>query len=536
MRVIRYYILHAGKNSIKRLLKSPIGAILCICLCILMVSMFFSIKEKTEKRQTVSVEILQQQDADNAREVEVLLVIASVVLFLYFTYQIGSGQKKGTYIFQMPDVNLLFSAPLKPQTNLMLRLISKMGGSLAAALYMIFQLPNLIANMGMPVAGALGLLFNYFLMLVMGMLCSVLTYCLCGQFDILKKVIRPIIYIVLGLVGVVYIVQVLIIGKSPADAGIWLFNSKWFYGVPFAGWIKGLSAGFLENKVSYIAIFGAIILFSSILMVVLIFTIKTDFYEDAMSGAQKIQEAVNASKEGRQTAVERKHSKKVNRTMEMKSGFGANTFYYKAVMTHLRGKKLGLFNGSSTFFYVLCIGISLFSTYILKRDLFLLFNIVLLFVSFFYSAGSSISYELSNNFMFLIPESAFKKAAYNCFADMQNYLYDTALPYVIACVIFGKDMATILAGYFLMISFFYLFNQVGAWIDMICPSTIGLQLRAFVLLLLRIVAVIPVLIVFLLGKVLWSTMVGIILCDFLFVGFGTLFLRLSSLLIHKGRD
>ena len=96
--------------------------------------------------------------------------------------------------------------------------------------------------------------------------------------------------------------------------------------------------------------------------------------------------------------------------------------------------------------------------------------------------------------------------------------------------------ATILAGYFLMISFFYLFNQVGAWIDMICPSTIGLQLRAFVLLLLRIVAVIPVLIVFLLGKVLWSTMVGIILCDFLFVGFGTLFLRLSSLLIHKGRD
>ena len=73
-----------------------------------------------------------------------------IVFLAILLWGMYSGSKDGTDIFQMADVNLLFTAPMKPQSVLMFRLSFQMVATVFASIYLVFYRFQIsFVNMGL---------------------------------------------------------------------------------------------------------------------------------------------------------------------------------------------------------------------------------------------------------------------------------------------------------------------------------------------------------------------------------------------------
>ena len=159
MKLFLYYALHSFKNQIKKLFKTWVIAFLAVCFIFgIVIGIGAAIVSNTiesnyentdatyegeEDDPTDSDEniILTEEDIKNTLGI-LELALGGITLLIFGFYTL-TGDKNGSSIFCMADVNLLFSAPMKPQSVLAFRLTAKVGTALLASLYLLFQLPNL---------------------------------------------------------------------------------------------------------------------------------------------------------------------------------------------------------------------------------------------------------------------------------------------------------------------------------------------------------------------------------------------------------
>ena len=146
MRLWGYYAWHTFWNTIKKMFRSTF---LVIILAIFGFGIIFGliagvVGSMVEKQQSVET-VESSSEADRVQEeateeeetqktpqeiaaiktyVEAGVMIVFLAILLWGMY---SGSKDGTDIFQMADVNLLFTAPMKPQSVLMFRLSFQYG-------------------------------------------------------------------------------------------------------------------------------------------------------------------------------------------------------------------------------------------------------------------------------------------------------------------------------------------------------------------------------------------------------------------------
>ena len=165
MRLWGYYAWHTFWNTIKKMFRSTF---LVIILAIFGFGIIFgliggvvgSMVEKQQSLETVESsseadrvqeETMEEEETQKTPQeiaaiktyVEAGVMIVFLAILLWGMY---SGSKDGTDIFQMADVNLLFTAPMKPQSVLMFRLSFQMVATVFASIYLVFQIPNLVVN------------------------------------------------------------------------------------------------------------------------------------------------------------------------------------------------------------------------------------------------------------------------------------------------------------------------------------------------------------------------------------------------------
>ncbi len=142
----------------------------------------------------------------------------------------------------MADVNLLFQAPMKPQSVLLFRLIFKMGGLIAAGLYLIFQIPNLHMNMGVPMGACIAMLAVWGLTLVTGQLLSVLVYTITATHVRLRKYIVPAVVGICGAAALAFAAYWQSSGGDLLSSAFAFWCSKGALLIPIWGWIKAVLA------------------------------------------------------------------------------------------------------------------------------------------------------------------------------------------------------------------------------------------------------------------------------------------------------
>lgn len=163
-----------------------------------------------------------------------------IVFLAILLWGMYSGSKDGTDIFQMADVNLLFTAPMKPQSVLMFRLSFQMVATVFASIYLVFQIPNLVVNMGLGASAVVAIFAGWILLLVFQRLMIVLTYTVCTTHEKLKPYVFPLIVGIVVLLGMIAGGTYLANGQNLLEAAQMTFASHWLRYLPVIGWYKGM--------------------------------------------------------------------------------------------------------------------------------------------------------------------------------------------------------------------------------------------------------------------------------------------------------
>lgn len=272
---------------------------------------------------------------DVAGEIEEVNLIAqnvtgilTLLALAFFVFRLYKATEKNVTFFSMADVNLLFTAPVKPSRLLvyyMVRsLLPSLGGSLLFVLYSTAQLNQAYElnfwNLGAMILG-LGLFFFILSPL------RFLIYTLNTKFGILSHVKKGVI--ALGVLLALMIILPGLFAERFMDGAFAWIGASWFDYFPFVGWSRGILM-YLghENWVKLLVLILAYIA-SYTLIVKMVLTHAGMYYEDVLESTQA-KEDIRQKAKGKQEASESNVSLNAKKELDVPSfGVGAVALYWR---------------------------------------------------------------------------------------------------------------------------------------------------------------------------------------------------------------
>ena len=226
----------------------------------------------------------------------------------YFWIYTNSGLSTGSSLFTMPDIGLLFVAPISPKKILMYGLINTVGKTLLGSIFILFQIGNLKNSLNYGFREIIILFLVFALMALFGQLLSIGIYILTNSNPVRKKIILSIFYTLAALIILsIYMIQ----HKNQIgllDAAIQFMDAKWTGYIPVAGWTTMLFYGCVHHQISSIIIAAAFFAGFGGLILILLTAGNADYYEDVLVSTETVYQTQKAAKEGRmvQSSIARK--------------------------------------------------------------------------------------------------------------------------------------------------------------------------------------------------------------------------------------
>ena len=490
MRLFAYYAIHSFINTIKKLFKTWIAIFfLAICLGGLIggvVATIGSSKEASTANEEV-VEEVEEESGPNFFESRGI----DKGTFVDFCVSLGFlalvalnvlNAKNSGKMFKPGDIIMLFASPLKPQSVMMFRLMGSIGISILASLYMLFQLPNLILNAHISVWGAVSLIIAFGTTTMVGTLFQVTFYTLSSRKGRNVKDFTKAIAIFYGLIALGYVIYTIIDGGDYFTCAVNYFAGKNTFWVPFWGWTRGFCyfAGTGETLKSIIYL--AVLVVASIVLVMVIWRIDCDFYEDAITAAEKQAELLASARDAQKGGVQ-------TRTKERKGkierggyayGFGANVFFYKAMYNRIRFSKLKIFSTTSLIY----MGVVALAAYLLRSmadmNPFFIIACILGVMVFYRTLGNPLEEDVTKSFFIMAPEKASSKLFYSLLAGLTITVMDIIVPVVGAAIFFKSNILSVLAWTLFIVSIDFFGTCVGTFINVSVPGEAGQGMKVVV--------------------------------------------------------
>ena len=554
MRLIGYYIVHTVINSIKKLFRTWVAVFLGIVLLFGVIGGVFGVLLGSMLEDTADMpgssyteeaaeeaEETPASPEETAQTARILEAAAGVIVLALLLFGLYSADKSGSRIFTMPDVNFLFSAPLKPQSVLLFRLILQMGTMLLASAYLLFQLPNLTFNLGLRPFSALAIVLCWGLALLLGKLLTVFVYTLAATHAWVRRFLHPF---VLGVTAALLAAVALVSrrgGISLWEAALRVFGSAPGRLVPGFGWLQGIVGYALEGRIgpSLLCVLGVLLL--TVLLIRLTWGMKADFYEDALSHAAELQEAQQAAGENRTARRKKDRSDRLRRD-GLNRGEGAVMFLYKGLYNRHRFARLRVFTGT---------GLTYFGVFLLAAVLILYASgrtaegcgtllavpaAIVLFVAFFRNMGNPLETDMRMPYLRLVPESAFKKLLYAVLAGTYDTAMDVLPGLVIAALLLGTGWWQALGWFLLIVTLDFLLAAAGVFLRTLLPSSLPAAVNTMLLMVLRMLLLVPPLIVLLVPALSGRLTAGLYGAAALHAGMGLLCFIPAQALFHEGES
>ena len=500
MRLFFYYASHSLLNTIKKVMKTWVALILIFIVFGAMMgfagSLFDKKKDKTEPTSATTVELQdgegpgEEIELDEAvsgklakskitifmeennltKEMIVDLAVSAVFLLVLATNILNS--QNSSKIFLPADVPMLFSSPMKPQSVLMFRLLCTLGTSLIVSLFMLFQIPNLTINAGLSMVGAISLIVVYAMILVFSTLVQVIFYTITSKLKTGTGNIKNFLAVVYGAILIGFAAYT-VIGKHTVIEGIFgYFAGTKTHWIPFWGWLRGISyyacTGDIVLSLVYLGLFVA----ACAVLVLIIWKMKADFYEDAMFAAEhQAEQLENAKKSARGGVATREKARKGTIDREgFRFGNGANVFLYKAVFNRFRFAKLKVFS-TTMIVYTIVAGVAAWlSRDYPNGDAFFIPAAILGAMAFYRTLGDPIREDTSRDFFLLIPEKHYKKLMYSLLGCLAVTAIDLLLPMIVAAVILQANPLSVIAWFVFILSVSFFATNLGTLISLSLPK------------------------------------------------------------------
>lgn len=547
MTMFWYYAFHTIKNQIKKLFKTWMLIFIVACMLfggIIGAGAAFLFDDSEVQPEVPAEEIVSEEETeqDLMLKYNIIELVAGGTALAMFTFFAISSDKNGSAIFQPADVCILFPSPLKPQSVLMFRVISKLGAAVFAGIYMLIQLPNLTMNLGLSIWAALFIILAWSFLLIIGELLNVFLYSVGTTYSRIKPKIRPVTYAVLGIIGASYFAYWKTSGLEPFEAACGFFNSPVTRHIPIWGWIKGICMYPIEDNYLGAAICAALLAVTAAGLVWLIWHIKADFYEDAMAKSEETAELLAAASQENGVSFRRRKKDRDDKLLRdgMKYGSGANAFFFKSMYNRFRFAHLHIFTKTTELYLVAAVAAALASKYIFEVDGLLITALALAAIAFFRSLGNPFEQDLQCNYFRMVPESTWKKLLFSLLGGSANCLLDLVPGMLVATIIMGASPLSALAWVLFIVSIDFYSTNVGTFISTSVPVSAGKMIKQFVQITFIYFGLLPDIGIIAVG---FSEVVGaisvsmsIVIASFFNVIIGLLFFLLIPLFIEPRTD
>lgn len=540
MRVLPYYILHTLINSIKKLFKTWVAIFLVICLGFGLVGgiIGFTVGSVVED-ETAIEEVIEEEEEippmtpEEKKEmfsfIKGIIVLISLAVILFSIY---GGDKSGAKIFTMPDVNFLFASPMRPQSVLMFRTVLQMGIAILSSLYLLFQIPNLVMNVGLSIWTCIAVFIDYAFLLYFSRLASVFTYTVTATNEKLRKFVRPFVIAVFILLTGIY-AGLINIGKYHfIEAFLLMFPDGIEY-VPVFGWMAGLIMSVAEGNILWFAVYFCLLVIASVVLTSLIWRIKADFYEDAFSGAQETQERLDAAASGETAKRKKERSEKIKRNNEFKS-IGAAIFFEKTLYNRRRFAKFGVFTGTAFTYALLSLGLSFGGQMLFSLNSVLPIGFTLLICIFFRNLGNPLADEMSRDWIYTVPEPPAKKLWYSVLGGLSETSLDLLPAFLITAVSLPPKIPSLIIWYLLWISLDLFCSSVGLFVELALPASLVPSIKAMFAIFIRMFSIVPGLITVIIGAATESFLFLIITALLNLIP-AVILMSISPIFLHAGK-
>lgn len=541
MRLFGYYVCHTFVNQLRKLFKTWVLIFLVVCMLfgglIGFGAAMLDDAAGGDVSEDIETEILPEEEisleeAIGISQFSLVELIAGGVILLVFVMQAMGADKNGSRIFVPADVNLLFASPMKPQSVLMFRTLTRLGTVVFASVYLLFQLPNLVMNLGMDLWAALSLIAAWCLTLGVGTLLQVLLYTVCTTNGRLKQYLRKGIYLLLAVIGAAYLAYWKVGGDTPLNAAVAFFNAPISRFTPFWGWIKGFCLFAIEGNVA-----GALLCLGATLaggagLCWIIWHVKADFYEDAMAKSEEMAEVLQQAQAEKAGLVKRKKDRSDRlRRDGMGRGSGANVFFHKAMYNRFRFAHLGIFTKTSETYLVAAVAVSLLCRFVFLADSVLPVMLTLGVFVFFRAMGNPLAEDTGMDYFLLIPESTWKKLFWSLMGGTVNCLLDL-IPAALAAVLLGADPVSVLLWLPVIVSVDFFATTVGTFIGTSVPVSAGKTLKQVVQIMFIYFGLLPDIAIMAVALVFEVPALGALGCTLINILLGLLFFALTPLFLE----
>ncbi len=498
MRMYLYYAWHSFLGVLRKLFRTWVAILIGVCLLFGVVvglaagalsdAVPETAAEAAEEPIEAEAELPHLSPEDSLAVTE--LAAGAVCLFV-LGLNVFTGEKSGSHIFTMADVNLLFPAPRKPQSVLLFKLGTRLFTYLLVTLYLGFQIPNLV-NMGLPLPLVLSLFPAWFFLLVFGQLVAVLIYTLTATHEKTRRFVRPAVYAVLGVTAAAFLLYTRSTGQDWWTAARGFFNAPASRFIPVWGWIKALPLLIMEQKWLWVALDGAGLIAVTVLLVRFIWSLDADFYEDALGYAEELDRATREAQEsGKGFARLRKKERKTRERDLAIGGAGASVFFRKALFNRFRLAFLRVFTKTGVTNLAVAVVFSAFGAFAVQSHSVYFLALPLLVAVFIRSFGNPIVEDSSKPFFLLIPEKTAKKVFWSHLGGTVNTLLDLVPAVIAGWAILRCDLLQALLWLAVLVTVDFYAASFGVFTDFILPDAIPQQVKAGIQVMLIYFSVLP---------------------------------------------
>ena len=503
MKLFAYYALHSFKNQLKKLLKTWVLIFLLACMVLggLIGYGAAVLSDAAEENEAAAAEDISPETEGEVPEepaleaadspladlglqtADMIELIAGAVILVLFVFEIVSADKNGSKIFLPADVNLLFASPMQPQSVLMFRLATQLGVALAASVYLVFQLPNLMFNVGLSGWAALAVIFTWCFTVAIGKLIQVLLYTLSSTKPGLKPWLRKGVYLLLALVLAAYVLYWKQSGLDYLPAAAGLFNHPATRWIPLWGWLKGFCMYAVEGNLVLCLVCLALVLLGGAALGWLIWHVKADFYEDAMAKSEETAALLEQAQSEKSTGIVRRRKKDRSDRLKrdgMTRGAGANVYFHKAMYNRFRFAHFGFLTKTMETYLVAALGVSLLCRLVIHTDSLIPAALVLAGLSFFRTLGNPLEQDTSMDYFLLIPESTWAKLFWSLMGGTVNCLLDLLPGMVLAVLLLPASPLQALAWVLFIVSIDFYATTVGTFIHLSVPVSAGKTVKQIV--------------------------------------------------------
>ena len=548
MRLFLYYSLHSFKNQVKKLFKTwvlvfflacfLIGAVIGGVIGFLTDGLDEDIPPYEEELPEGDVgEDVFEEDVlpEKSEIIRIVDLVVSLAIIAILLFSFVGADKNGSAIFTMADVNLLFSAPMKPQSVLFFKLMTQILITLVASLYLIIELPVFAVGFGLGIFSAIAFIVAWITLFAYAKLLNVFVYTLASTKLALKKYIRPAaVVIVLLTVAPIALTYAANPSSFFNSAGEYLSLRFGLY-LPIYGWIKGMVIYALEGNIIGSVISFLVSVLGIVLAVFGIWRIKADFYEDALAHSEETATQQAAQLEGTLAKRGKDRADRIKRDAITK-GSGANVFFFKAVLNRFRFAYLKIFTKTTVFYLLISVGLAAVLRIFADVRSFLPIGITLAVLVFFRSMGNPLAHDMEKPYFVTVPASPHEKVFFSLMGGSFDTALDTLPPLVIAGIVMGKDLWLIPLCWLLGVSVDYYANNIMLFIELSLPSSISNQVKQMILVMFIYFGLVPILVTALAVQLLLEK--GALTFVFSSVAalfIGSIFFIFSPLFLARGR-